>query len=386
MKVLNETLYRRLEELAGQGNVKVESRGRPGTYNPGFDPYSNAGGKKGDTPVLQWGEVYCIDCPACDDTTKRLHFSHLCNGYMKKSGKTLRFSPRLYKCFNEGCQKRGRLEKTVGKLDLPIVDIGDSAREVDGGLPARAGIIFSRRETPDAPCPQIPLLSGKVPDYVRDYLEGERGYSMDELAGRYGCMFCAKGSKWEEPGPGDEKTVKELYEDRILFPVFMGGRMTTWQARRLDREKKMKYLFPRGFPKGSVLYNMDEAKRAGTVVIHEGITDVVRTATGYPAADGGVSAVALLGKDLSDQQLAIMELLWGKWGRAVLALDPGEEANMENLKQRILRSGAFPGGAAVLRLPDGKDPGELPAGWIMDRVNDLKYDNYEDLSPEDFLL
>jgi len=118
----------------------------------------------------------------------------------------------------------------------------------------------------------------------------------------------------------------------IIFPVYHGGILVGWQARKVpgtwhgDRAGKMRYL--QIFPKGKYLFNYDAAKSSKTVVVMEGAKKALKLPT---------MAVATLGKDISTEQIRLIQ----EWSRIVFMLDAGEDAQRKanNITEAILIDG-----------------------------------------------
>jgi DNA primase len=145
-----------------------------------------------------------------------------------------------------------------------------------------------------------------------------------------------------------------------------------WQARMLESNHGAapKYLTSTGTQKSRLLYNFPNARKAsGPAIIVEGVTDVWKI---------GRSAVALLGKSMSPEQLRWI----GTWFalRAVIVwLDRDAEPEAKLIQSAIIqaRKGSISrGGVYLARCPKGKkDPGECSASEIeavLKKVNQLE--------------
>jgi hypothetical protein len=120
-----------------------------------------------------------------------------------------------------------------------------------------------------------------------------------------------------------------------------------------------------GFPKGSHLYNYHAARRSGSrvVILVEGPGDVWRV------EEAGYSAVALLGTDLSAQQLRKLQDL----GRSVFApLDNDKAGRLALARVCSCVGGKMPVARPLFVPPPYKDPGEMPTdklvSWLSDRI------------------
>lgn len=365
MKILNKPLFDAVSKMAGSSEVRVVSRGDPGTYSEGFRPADIVGKRsKGHTMgVVSWGECYRTNCPCCGDTKGRLFFSHLCGAWFKAPGGVKRFSNKLYKCHNEDCQRGGALERDFG-LEIPSVNLAEACDKVE--LPGESSLLSSNIVPSDMPSPLVELQPQKLPAFVVDYIE-KRRWDIDILRGRYGCLYAPEGAEWEETDASTgEKYNRSFKEPRLLIPQVRGRKAVSWQARSLVEGVRCKYMSPSGFPKNAMLYNMDEAKYHRTVVVHEGCTDCWRT---------GPAAMALFGKSLSEGQLAVMELFWRAWGRCAIVLDPGaaERKAARRIARNLRESEAFPEGVAVIDLDEGADPGDMDDGEVMSMAEGADY-------------
>ena len=114
---------------------------------------------------------------------------------------------------------------------------------------------------------------------------------------------------------------------RIVFPIHdKGGQLVAYAGRALD-DSEPRYLFPPGFGKSQVVYNLHRAVRevaqpGGDAIVVEGFFDCLRVhQSGYR------NVVALLGSSLSERQ---EELLRQHFQQLVLMLDgdePGRRAS-----------------------------------------------------------
>jgi len=155
-------------------------------------------------------------------------------------------------------------------------------------------------------------------------------------------------------------------EGRIAFPIFRpeplfstavdaATALAGWQARVVPGVEPpvavdAKYLSAAGMQKSSALYGLPQAKQAtGPAVIVEGPTDVWRY---------GPGAVALLGKDLSTTQRAL--LLHHFSGRPLVVMLDGDAQDAAAKIQRELQAARGGNDRVVIAwLPAGQDPADL---------------------------
>jgi DNA primase len=148
---------------------------------------------------------------------------------------------------------------------------------------------------------------------------------------------------------------------RIVFPIHDGqGRLVAYAGRRVD-DSEPRYLFPPGFRKSLVIFNLhravSEARHAGSAIVVEGFFDCLRVhQSGYP------NVVALLGTSLSGAQ---EKLLLDRFQKLVLLLD-GDEAGRRASRQlagRLRRKVSL----SLAEAPGGRQPDQLSSEEI-DRI------------------
>jgi hypothetical protein len=94
-RVLNPTLYRRLEQLFGR--VLVAHEGKPLTLGrPSFDALAGRWRPK----VVDPGEWYRAACPYCEDTRHSLYVNHRFGQIESETGACLFW---MAKCFSANC-------------------------------------------------------------------------------------------------------------------------------------------------------------------------------------------------------------------------------------------------------------------------------------------
>jgi len=128
------------------------------------------------------------------------------------------------------------------------------------------------------------------------------------------------------------------------------GQLVAYAGRSLD-DREPRYLFPPGFPKSQVVFNLHravwESARWGLVV--EGFFDCLQVhQAGYR------NVVALLGVSLSEAQ---EKLLLERFARLVLMLD-GDEAGQRASRQLAARlQGRV--SLSIVKVPSGRQPDQL---------------------------
>ena len=212
-------------------------------------------------------------------------------------------------------------------------------------------------------------------DEPRRYLE-KRGISA-ELAKRYGVGYAppgwdnlkkALGSRTPEPvleaagllTPSDKRPGEryDRFRHRLMFPIRnASGALVGFGGRALAADDHPKYLNTpetERFRKGTILYGLDQAKRAireqGRAVLVEGYFDVLGA-----VAAGVEGAVASMGTSLTAEQAQLL----GRYCEEVIVGYDGDTAGIEASRRAL--SILLPVGLAVrrLQLPAGEDPDSL---------------------------
>jgi DNA primase len=152
---------------------------------------------------------------------------------------------------------------------------------------------------------------------------------------------------------------------RIVFPIHdQEGQLVAYAGRSLDGGEP-RYLFPPGFHKSQVVFNLHRAvwESARWALVVEGFFDCLRVhQAGYR------NVVALLGVGLSEAQ---EKLLLEHFPRLVLMLD-GDEAGQRASQQLAARlQGRV--SLSIVKVPSGRQPDQLSheeIGRMVNRAND----------------
>ncbi len=138
---------------------------------------------------------------------------------------------------------------------------------------------------------------------------------------------------------------------RIVFPIHDNeGQLVAYAGRSIDGSEP-RYLFPPGFRKSQVVFNLHRAvgEAAGCAIVVEGFFDCLRVhQAGYR------NVVALMGANLSDAQ---EKLLLERLRQLVLMLD-GDEAGRRASQQLAARLGGKVS-LSMVGLPSGRQPDQL---------------------------
>lgn len=144
--------------------------------------------------------------------------------------------------------------------------------------------------------------------------------------------------------------VRGNYGGSIVLPVYMKKKLRFWQVRRvfLAGSNVAKYDSPT-VERADILFNYDVISKNGEAVIVEGIFDAI--------SQEPKPAVALLGKSISNEQIA---LLVKKRVRKVTVVLDGEAWNDTLAVAQAVREKLFGvRRVSALRLPEKLDPGKL---------------------------
>ena len=340
--------------------------------------------------MINWGELYNLQCPICHDYKKRLFISHrLGTSILLNKTKKAYFSKYICKCHNEECQSKKAFQDLIQDIfekDLPL-DYETTAIAVTV-TPTQAinhSILVKEVNLPE-PCYR--LSDSRVSSSMRDYLQ-ERNFDLDYLDNNFNVRYSPKDALTGVLNA--DGTPNKLFEERIIIPQVQHMHLIGWQGRALH--SKLKYLNNKGALKSQWIYNLDKALMYPEVIVFEGVTNVWRT---------GLDSIAIFGKSLSMHQADLLKIIWGFDGVGVLCFDEDTyDSHVDINTAKLLKNmGAFANGISILRLRGGDaaehtyarmrqlkalavdlatklatDPGDIP---ILDE-NDVPPYNGEDL-------
>ena len=280
------------------------------------------------------------------------------------------------------CPKRSKnkykLYINVGKDMYNCFRCGASGRATEiAGVPVKALEVEQNRKNPEEriasvhmPGVTIPLNESPFGHPVYPYLKGrKRIWDIDELSDVYQLALCTTGRKYQV---GDA-----IFDtsNTIILPVFLNGEIVGWQSRLLyepddlssedcrslgwpqdedgDFCRPPKYFTSPGLKKSRILFNFDMARKFPFVVVTEGPFDAMSV---------GLSAVATLGKGVTQDQARIIKAYWSS---AIIMLDPGD-ADKDAAKLLNNLSLSIP--TVKVTLEGYKDPGDAPRDEIWRQV------------------
>jgi hypothetical protein len=310
---LNPLLYRRLEKVFHHVAIGNQGERRLVRYLP---DQARAGRLKAYDHIS--GEYYRVSCPFCTDTRQRLWINHMFGVY---DPKTRSENLHLAICFNEDCLSDFKLREKLHLMLDPLVLRKTRKTDIETAAAAASSkpsgpITFELPENVQ-PIHELPSSHPAV-----QYLSA-RGFDTDDLWANWQVYYSPNS---DEPPP--------RFSDRIVIPVYkyrpkiFDGkdelRLAGWQARLVSpspNTEAPKYLSAAGMKKSELLYDLPRAAHTtGPIVIVEGAIDVWRL---------GSNAVALFGKSLSRQQLAlVLRFFAGRPAVVFLDQDAQEEAEL----------------------------------------------------------
>jgi DNA primase len=190
-----------------------------------------------------------------------------------------------------------------------------------------------------------PLAFALKLDPAHPYLR-ERGLSA-ELVEAFGLGYCGRG----------------LMKGRVCVPIHNEhGELVAYAGRWVGPDATIpegegKWKLPPTFEKSRVLYNLHRIEHPSHLILVEGPFSVVRL-------DGlGMPAAALLGRDLSEHQLGLIEDAGTR--RLTLLLD-GDEPGRRAVAEIMGRLARTPFAVRAAMLPEGAQPDTAPSALIQE--------------------
>ncbi len=174
---------------------------------------------------------------------------------------------------------------------------------------------------------------------ARRYLRG-RGYGRASWQ-RYGIGACTRGK----------------HENRVIIPIrdTPDGKWLGWVGRDWTNKALRKYLYPYGMKRGEIIFQkwLLDIHTDEPLLVMEGIFDVL------PYEN---KAIAVLGKPSHAQ----FEILRKAKRPLVIALDGDAWEEGYTFASRLMLEGVT---ADFVKLPPGKDPGDVKKEWLLNEVD-----------------
>lgn len=284
----------------------------------------------------------------------------------------------LGNCFHGSCGvkfNKFKLIRSVSKLSgTALAKHIHAVAEEQGWMPKvkRKEIKLDKLELPSK-CIAIPDAKGNTLEYL-----DERGITKDSCL-YFQLSFCKQG--WWSYRVEDE--VKwTSYDNRVIIPIAdLNGTLVSFQGRDITGEAARKYLFPTGFAvAGSHIYNGHNftAGIHNHLIVGEGVFDAIAI---HQAIKGHASckamlAVATFGMHLSngpDGQVSKLIKLREQGCRNITMMWDGEGRAIAQAVKAGLQLSELGFKVSIARLPEGKDPNEIPAETVRKAIFGAKH-------------
>ncbi len=145
---------------------------------------------------------------------------------------------------------------------------------------------------------------------------------------------------------------------KIRIPIYQYGVCVGMLDRQLKKDVVPKYLFSSNFKSTLLFYNFDNAKFKKTLVLNEGVFDVISTQESLPQC----GVLGLFGKQISKERLSMLRDLEPE--EVVLMLDSPEK-DKEVEKSVSMLSDLLKGFVSTsIASLSGGDPNEVSASEI----------------------
>jgi len=348
-KVLNQGLYDRLRAVFGE--VRIHNQGEPFQASVNRRAFSVPGRRDQYLRIGAPGEYYAVNCPVCGDRRHRLWINHRWNTNFK--GVQL---GHLIRCYNENCDELDDFRETITDLIRP----DSSMTAIPDTAPAEVEV-----KTYKYPGTTIKISELPVTHPARQYLTETRDFDAAILDETWGVRFVV------EP---EHRLI--FAHNRIVIPIYdqVGPDlvMKGWQTRYFDSTRKSDIPESKRTPKyctegnvSKLVYNLYRASKAETIVVCEGVFDVMRI--------GPNNGVCTFGKTLSEAQAEQIEnrFLAAGGKRVIFAYHPDVSAKgWEKVQKRVQ---AWPD-VRYVNFPDDYDLADYPQAeiskWLKGVINE----------------
>ena len=362
--MLNQPLYDKLSEIFPT-KVGMTGKNRTATVVPDKTSSGTPLQRKSSdrrVRVKDWGEVYKVRCPVCEDKKQRLFISHVSGQSVEVEGETHTLG-WVYVCHNEHC-RLGQYLRPEYLQGMPALE---QVPDVLDHVPVHQEVCSYWKDYRTVDFPETPK---KFHDYLR-----KRGFDPFEVARLYGIGYAEEGEPWyvaTQKQKNNGIITRYSKEDRLIIPIDNKGLLQGFQSRRIDDVSIMKYLNqPTGLRKSELLYNLDQALMQTAVVIVEGVTDVWKV---------GICGIGTFGRELSEWQEWAITTGWRYDGICLYIPDRNDPLALPYAREKVAKWNAeevFPRGAYVMELKEGMDPGMVETDVLRKWINDtiVYYDN-----------
>lgn len=241
-----------------------------------------------------------------------------------------------------------------GELGTPSIEEGEFERAVES-LSDSTDARLTAEQRPSS----IELLPQFKPLWIRSplatrfkrYLHRNRGFKyhqIDAVCRKYQLYYSLVGE----------------YSNRIIFPIFEGGRLVTWTSRSVFADATLRYkaLQDEKSVKNvkQCVYNWDLCnKQSGNILfIVEGPFDAIKI--DFYGRRRGLRAVALFNMIASDEQVSLLHDIRKRFSRCIVMLDRNEIEAQLNLGAQL----------AFLKV-EYLFMDRFPRDWLVDDPGDL---------------
>jgi DNA primase len=150
-------------------------------------------------------------------------------------------------------------------------------------------------------------------------------------------------------------------KNRIVIPTRdETSRLIGFIGRSTDPDAQPKYLYSKGFPRKSVLFNLNRAKKYDYVIVVEGSVDAMKIhQAGFP------NVVATLGAAVTEEHIALLKRNFD----SIVVFSDNDHAGF-SMRDKIV-AGLSDKEVRVVEYPvaDFKDPGDMDSQTITDCIN-----------------
>lgn len=287
----NPTLYRAvINALTDGGRSPVEIVNKGEKLN-GYYSYSAYNPEVESFTVRDWGELYRVNCPFCNDTRGRCFISYMFGTYDLYTSKR---HTNLWKCHNEECQKDYLNTMSMANI------LDSHGIERTPTLHTLPNIVDEPDLSTASYYPGTLYDIASLPEYhsAVKYLRDDRGMDIDELSSIWGVKY--------------GKSTEEYHNHKIVAPVTYNGEYVGYQTRYIGNRPKVDGVrvlnYVTHYRKSRYLYGTDQARGYGKVVIVEGFMDVWRYGRGALGTLGTISLkqIAVLVKEFPESDVVFV--------------------------------------------------------------------------------